>query len=80
MAIIMAFPDCATAYCTARVLACLLACVLAYGRFRYCVAFLPRESARGNSRLRHAHTLSLSLVVLRFSFLCAVLGRAAAER
>eukprot|EP01046_Picozoa_sp_COSAG06_P123154 COSAG06_NODE_70985_length_188_cov_99.314607_1_plen_62_part_11 len=31
-------------------LARVLACVLAYGRFRYCVASLPRESA-------HAATL-----------------------
>ena len=62
----MAIPSCATAYCTARVLACLLACVLAYGRFRYCVASLPRESAHAATldcaTLSRSHSLSSCFV------------------
>ena len=68
----MATPSCATAYRS-------LACLLAYGRFRYCVASLPRESARAATLDCVALSLSFSLV-LRVSFLCAVFGRAAAER
>jgi hypothetical protein len=71
MAIIMAIPSCATAYCTARS----RACVLAYGRFRYCVASLPRESARAATldcaTLSLSHSLS-SCFVFRSCALCLV--------
>ena len=42
-----------------------LACVLAYGRFRYCVASLPRESA-------HAATLDCATLSLSHARTCFV--------
>eukprot|EP01046_Picozoa_sp_COSAG06_P042824 COSAG06_NODE_5514_length_3431_cov_27.989496_2_plen_88_part_00 len=62
---------------TARSRACLRACLWPLPLLRCFPA--AGERTRGNSRLRHALTLFLSLV-LRVSFLCAVFGRAAAER
>ena len=52
-----------------------LACVLAYGRFRYCVASLPRESAHAATldcaTLSLSHSLS-SCFVFRSCALCLV--------
>ena len=64
----MAIPSCPTAYRS-------LACLLAYGRFRYCVASLPRESAHAATldcaTLTLSHSLS-SCFVFRSCALCLV--------